>query len=160
MCQGSPSIVYARLLSWLTGSPKFNWAIHLSQPGGKRKSQAMVKESRVQETERIIQSCQHLTCSQWKSSREWRRNSQRTACSSCPGWRHGGLGRHQCVWSHWRTHLGDTTHLLGGVIREESRHQEDVIFFVRPTSKNGLVHTQGCWLDGDDPNVSWHFVTN
>lgn len=29
-----------------------------------------------------------------------------------------------------------------------------------PTSKNGLVHTQGCRFDGDDSDVSWHFVTN
>lgn len=29
-----------------------------------------------------------------------------------------------------------------------------------PTSENGLVHTQGCGFDGDDSDVSWHFVTN
>lgn len=31
---------------------------------------------------------------------------------------------------------------------------------VTPTSENGLVHTQGCRFDGDDPDVSGHFVTN
>lgn len=37
-----------------------------------------------------------------------------------------------------------------------------IIFFnfVTPTSENGLVHTQSCRFDGDDPDVSWHLVTN
>lgn len=28
------------------------------------------------------------------------------------------------------------------------------------TSEDGLVHTQGCGFDGDDPDVGWHFVTH
>lgn len=32
--------------------------------------------------------------------------------------------------------------------------------FATLTGENGLVDTQGRRLDGDDPDVSWHFVTN
>lgn len=57
------------------------------------------------------------------------KDSQRTACSSCPGWQLGGLAQHQCAWSHWQTHLQGIASVGGG---DQGRLQTKQLFFWQP----------------------------